>query len=98
MRFPRDLMHDQQEARFRNTSLPLIILTLIAGIALGWLLRDMLRQPAETTPTLPSASAVAVVPTAMLSGPAPPPPTAPPPTAAQPTPAAAAPTALPTQV
>ncbi|HJZ46705.1 MAG TPA: polysaccharide deacetylase family protein [Roseiflexaceae bacterium] len=97
-------MHDQQEARFRNTSLPLIILTLIAGVALGWLLRDMLRQPAETEPMLPNASAVAAVPIAVLSGPAPPPPTIPPPTAVLPTPApqpssaAAAPTALPTQM
>src|SRR5690349_17465531 len=36
----------------RNTSLPLIILTLAVGIALGWLLRDQLIQPVALVPTL----------------------------------------------
>jgi peptidoglycan/xylan/chitin deacetylase (PgdA/CDA1 family) len=39
------------EPIFRNTSLPLIILTLLAGVALGWLLRDTLAAPAALAPT-----------------------------------------------
>jgi peptidoglycan/xylan/chitin deacetylase (PgdA/CDA1 family) len=91
----------------RNTSLPLIVLTLIAGVALGWLLRDIIPQPAGPVPTSPapthsnaSSAAVAIPasPTAV-----PPTSTAAPPTAAPPTPmpqptsALAASTALPTQ-
>jgi CDP-diacylglycerol--glycerol-3-phosphate 3-phosphatidyltransferase len=30
-------MTDRNEPTFRNTSLPLIILTLVVGVALGWL-------------------------------------------------------------
>ena len=33
-------MNEPKISAFRNTSLPLIILTLVAGVALGWLLRD----------------------------------------------------------
>jgi len=54
----------------RNSSLPLIILTLIAGVTLGWLLRDRLSPPVALAPTprptaLPSpAPSVAAAPTA----------------------------------
>src|SRR5439155_21288180 len=46
---------------FRNTGLPLIALTLIAGVALGWLLRDSFRGPAApvAAPTVTSISSVA---------------------------------------
>jgi peptidoglycan/xylan/chitin deacetylase (PgdA/CDA1 family) len=92
-------MNDRNELSFRNTSLPLIILTLIAGVALGWLLRDRLSQPVALAPTprpaalfTPAPSAVAA-PTAVLSNVAA---TALPPTAAaQPTPIPSpAPTAI----
>jgi peptidoglycan-N-acetylmuramic acid deacetylase len=89
-------MNEPKAPTFRNTSLLLIILTLVAGMALGWLLRDWFSQPLAQVPTprpiaqptpapsvaaTPTAETPAVVPTAPL------PPTALPPTvAAQPTP------------
>ncbi|MEO7909431.1 MAG: polysaccharide deacetylase family protein, partial [Roseiflexaceae bacterium] len=36
---------------FRNTSLPLIMLVLVAGVALGWLLRDRFSTPVALVPT-----------------------------------------------
>jgi peptidoglycan/xylan/chitin deacetylase (PgdA/CDA1 family) len=87
-------MKESQEFAFRNTSLPLIILTLIAGVALGWLVRDRLSQPEAATPALaatalPSAPAAIAVPPALpptLMPAAPSPTPAPEPTAAAPAP------------
>jgi peptidoglycan/xylan/chitin deacetylase (PgdA/CDA1 family) len=63
-------MNKPQESTFKNTSLPLIVLTLIAGVALGWLVRDQFRAlaapaPAPLATALSSAPAPAIVPTAM---------------------------------
>ena len=76
-------MQDQPQGSFRSTSLPLIVLTLVAGVALGWLLRDYLggaaagpdraptSAPAASQPA-PSAAATAALPTAApTSSPAP---------------------------
>lgn len=38
-------MNESKTPPFRNTSLPLIILTLVVGVALGWLLRDRVNSP-----------------------------------------------------
>lgn len=77
-------MNEPNIPSFRNTSLPLIILTLVAGVALGWLLRDRFSTPAALAPTprpaapptlaAPSAvmaSAVAAAPTLTLTAPPP---------------------------
>lgn len=66
----------------RSTSLPLILLTLLTGIALGWFLNDLMRRPAPppalesptplstTAPTaIVSAGLTATVPTAPPSPP-----------------------------
>jgi peptidoglycan/xylan/chitin deacetylase (PgdA/CDA1 family) len=82
-------MNEPNPPPFRNTSLPLIILTLVVGVALGWLLRDRFSPPVALAPTprptaLPSpAPPVATVPTAEQATVAPtaPPPTSPPPIA-----------------
>lgn len=60
-------MHHSPTAR--STSAPLIILTLLAGMALGWLLNDLLagafgRSGASLTPGAPSATPVAILPSA----------------------------------
>jgi peptidoglycan/xylan/chitin deacetylase (PgdA/CDA1 family) len=44
-------MSESKPPTFRNTSLLLIILTLIAGVALGWLLRDRFSPPVALAPT-----------------------------------------------
>jgi peptidoglycan-N-acetylmuramic acid deacetylase len=44
-------MNESRPSSFRNTSLPLIILTLAAGVALGWLLRDRFTSPVALAPT-----------------------------------------------
>src|SRR3954468_21358185 len=44
-------MSESKPPTFRNTSLPLIILTLIAGVALVWLLRDRFSPPVALAPT-----------------------------------------------
>jgi peptidoglycan/xylan/chitin deacetylase (PgdA/CDA1 family) len=44
-------MNQPNPPSVRNTSLPLIILTLVAGVALGWLLRDRSSQPVALVPT-----------------------------------------------
>ena len=49
-------MHKPRTPHAHSTSLPLIILTLIAGIALGWLLRDTLRNSTAQEATPPPAS------------------------------------------
>jgi len=62
-------MNEPNLPTFRNTSLPLIILTLVVGVALGWLLRDRISPPVALLPTprtiaLPTpAPSVAVAPT-----------------------------------
>src|SRR5689334_20345338 len=78
-------MNEPKPPPFRNTSLPLIILTLVAGVALGWLLRDRFGPPAALAPTPPAtrstlAPSVAVAPSAepAIVAPTAPPPTAPP--------------------
>jgi peptidoglycan/xylan/chitin deacetylase (PgdA/CDA1 family) len=66
-------MKDQHTAVSRNTSLPLILLALIVGIALGWLLRDIARTPVNQAPpaagTLPpiatAAATAGAAPTAL---------------------------------
>jgi peptidoglycan/xylan/chitin deacetylase (PgdA/CDA1 family) len=84
-------MNEPKLPTFRNTSLPLIILTLLAGVALGWLLRDRSSSPVAQVPTprptvLPSPEpSVAAAPTAMpftVVPTSPPPPTMLPPTEA----------------
>jgi len=72
-------MNEPKRPAFRNTSLPLIILTLVAGMALGWLLRDRYSSPVALAPAprpavqptfasfvaaTPTAATAAVVPTA----------------------------------
>ncbi|HEU5099090.1 MAG TPA: polysaccharide deacetylase family protein [Roseiflexaceae bacterium] len=57
-------MNKSQESTFRNTSLPLIILTLVAGVALGWLLRDGFAQP-RAPAAIPTAPSPAAAPTAV---------------------------------
>ncbi len=44
-------MNESNIPHFRNTSLPLIILTLLVGVALGWLLRDRISSPVALVPT-----------------------------------------------
>ena len=44
-------MNQPNPPQARNTSLPLIIVTLVAGVALGWLLRDRFSQPVALAPT-----------------------------------------------
>jgi peptidoglycan/xylan/chitin deacetylase (PgdA/CDA1 family) len=64
-------MNEPKIPSLRNTSLPLIILTLVAGVALGWLLRDSVSQSLALAPTprpaaLPTpAPSVAAAPTAV---------------------------------
>lgn len=58
----------------RSTSLPLIVITLLAGIALGWLLRDLLggtRQPEPVPAPVPTLapSAAAAAPTEVIAAP-----------------------------
>jgi peptidoglycan-N-acetylmuramic acid deacetylase len=80
-------MNEPKIPTFRNTSLPLIILTLIAGVALGWLLRDSFSQPVALAPTPMSVPSAVVAPTvvpATLVSTVPPLPTAPPPPTALP--------------
>lgn len=88
-------MNEPKPPTFKNTSLPLIILTLLVGTALGWLLRDRLSQPVALAPTprpaaqptlAPSVAAAptAVVPTAVPTS-LPPPTMLPPTDAVQPT-------------
>ena len=66
-------MNEPKIPTFRNTSLPLIIVTLIAGVALGWLLRDRFSQPVALVPTprptalSTPAPSVAAAPTAVPS-------------------------------
>lgn len=55
-------MNEPQSSTFRNTSLPLIILTLVAGVALGWLVRDQFSQPASSAPAHPTARSEAPLP------------------------------------
>ena len=60
-------MTDQHKhSTARSTSLALIALTLLAGIALGWLLRDLAagRLAPTSAPTLASSTAPSVVPSA----------------------------------
>jgi len=98
-------MNDPQESAFRNTSMPLIVLTMLAGVALGWLLRDGLRRPADPLsaplPTaLSGAPAPSIAPTTLLPTLAPsasPVPTAQPTAVPQPSPAPSTPTPTPTQ-
>jgi peptidoglycan/xylan/chitin deacetylase (PgdA/CDA1 family) len=65
-------MSESKPPTFRNTSLLLIILTLIAGVALGWLLRDRFSPPVALAPTpdstvLPArAPSVTAAPVAVL--------------------------------
>jgi peptidoglycan/xylan/chitin deacetylase (PgdA/CDA1 family) len=86
-------MNQPNHPAFRNTSLPLIILTLLAGVALGWLLRDRLVAPSAQAPTPVPAMQPALPPTlaatptlapATLAPSEPPSPTAAPPTATAP--------------
>ncbi|MDQ2997684.1 MAG: polysaccharide deacetylase family protein [Chloroflexota bacterium] len=44
-------MNEPNIPSVRNTSLPLIILTLVVGVALGWLLRDRISSPVALVPT-----------------------------------------------
>jgi len=104
-------MNEPTTPRFRNTSLPLIILTLVVGVGLGWLLRDRLSTPVALIPTphpitLPTpapvatAAPIAVLPTLAASAPPtatalPPTATALPPTATALPPTATPPTPLP---
>lgn len=50
----------------RSTSLPLIVLTLLTGIALGWFLNDLLRRPATPLALEPTAPPVIAVPSATV--------------------------------
>jgi peptidoglycan/xylan/chitin deacetylase (PgdA/CDA1 family) len=59
-------MNDRNEPVFRNTGLPLIILILIAGVALGWLLRDIFGRSTAAQPPATALTAP-VAPTAELS-------------------------------
>jgi peptidoglycan/xylan/chitin deacetylase (PgdA/CDA1 family) len=89
-------MNEPKAPTFRNTSLLLIILTLVAGVALGWLLRDRFSQPLAQVPTprptaqptlAPSVAATPTAETPAIVPTDPPPPIALPPTVAtQPTP------------
>ncbi len=51
----------------RSTSLPLIILTLLTGIALGWFLNDLLRRPPTPLAIEPTATPPLLAPTAGIS-------------------------------
>jgi peptidoglycan/xylan/chitin deacetylase (PgdA/CDA1 family) len=51
----------------RNTSLPLIALTLLTGIALGWFLNDLMRRPAMPLALELASPPAMVVPTASVS-------------------------------
>lgn len=51
----------------RSTSLPLIILTLLTGIALGWFLNDLLRRPPTPLALEPTATPPLSAPTASIS-------------------------------
>jgi peptidoglycan-N-acetylmuramic acid deacetylase len=99
MRKSPHIMNTPKPPAFRNTSLPLIILTLVAGVALGWLLRDRFSPPAAQAPTprptaqptpapsvaaTPMAVSASVAPTDVPLPTASPLPTALPPTAAAP--------------
>jgi peptidoglycan/xylan/chitin deacetylase (PgdA/CDA1 family) len=66
---------------FQGTSLILILLTFLTGMALGWLLNDLVqrRAPASAAPS-PSASAVLPTPVAQLPTASPPPSATPAPT------------------
>lgn len=101
-------MNDRPPATAPSTAIPLIVLTLVVGVALGWLLRDLLRSPDDQlrpTPLagLPSPAAsppptpaVSLTPPPATAAPARPtalPATAAPPTAPPPT--AEPPTAAP---
>jgi peptidoglycan-N-acetylmuramic acid deacetylase len=89
-------MNEPTPPSFRTTSLPLIILTLVAGVALGWLLRDRLSSPVVIAPTpSPTAQAAPAHPS-MAAAPTVVPVTAASPTAVPPT-VAALPTLIPSQ-
>lgn len=51
----------------RSTSLPLIILTLLTGITLGWFLNDLLRRPPTPLAIEPTATPPLLAPTAGIS-------------------------------
>ncbi|MCS6938781.1 MAG: polysaccharide deacetylase family protein [Roseiflexaceae bacterium] len=51
----------------RSTSLPLIILTLLTGIALGWFLNDLMRRPPAPLALEPTATPALAAPTASVS-------------------------------
>lgn len=51
----------------RNTSLPLIALTLLTGIALGWFLNDLIRRPAAPLALAPASPPSVAAPTAGVS-------------------------------
>ena len=81
-----------------STSLPLILLTLLTGIALGWLLNDLMRQPPAPLAVAPTQAPAATdqatsVPTVLLPSAtiAPQSPVPSPPPAATPLPATAVP-------
>jgi peptidoglycan/xylan/chitin deacetylase (PgdA/CDA1 family) len=81
-------MNEPTPLTFRSTSLPLIILTFVAGVALGWLLRDSFSPPVALAPTPPSTAQPTPAPSgaaAPTAEPATVAPTAPLPTAPQPT-------------
>src|SRR5690349_12794399 len=86
-------MNQPNHPPFRNTSLPLIVLTLLAGVALGWLLRDRFVAPAAQAPT--PAPTLATLPTI---APATPPPATLAPTEPSPTVAPPTTTALPAPI
>lgn len=97
-------MSEPRNRPLGNTSLPLIALTLLAGIALGWLLRDLSTWllPSPAQPPASATPAAAPAPTLGAAAPTPPAasamPAAAPSATALPTapPATAQPTALPT--
>lgn len=85
-------MNDERErmASARSTSVPLILLTLLAGVALGWLLHDLFDGAFSAAPPPPAIAAPTPPPASVV------PPTPPLATAGAPTASAARPTSEPT--
>src|SRR5215207_4922618 len=94
-------MNEPKAPTFRNTSLLLIILTLVAGMALGWLLRDRFSQPLAQVPTPRPTAQPTLAPSVAATPTAEPPaivPTDPPPPIAQLPTVATQPTPIPSQM
>ncbi len=51
---------------YRNTSLPLIVLTLLTGVALGWFFNDLMRRPPTPLALEPASPPAMTAPTAAV--------------------------------